>query len=99
MRLQSDPTVAYGLGKPLPELDAVAGDIERDTPWNTYTREGLPPTPIGNPGAHALSVIFSARRTDAAGRPYLYFLHGLNGDFRPNLTLEDHNRDVEAYLR
>ena len=99
MRLQSDPTVAYGLGKPLPELDAVAGDIRRDTPWNTYTRAGLPPTPIGNPGAHALSVVFSARRTDAAGRPYLYFLHGLNGDFRPNLTLENHNRDVEAYLR
>ncbi len=99
MRLQSDPTVAYGLGKPLPDLDAAAGDIRRDTPWNTYTRAGLPPTPIGNPGAHALSVIFSAERTDAAGRPYLYFLHGPNGDFRPNLTLEDHNRDVEAYLR
>ncbi len=99
MLLQSDPTVAYGLGKPLPELDAVAGDIRRDTPWNTYTRAGLPPTPIGNPGAHALSVIFQAERTDRAGEPYLYFLHGLDGNFRPNLTLEDHNRDVATYLR
>jgi UPF0755 protein len=99
MRLQSDPTVAYGLGKRLPELDAVAGDLDRDTPWNTYTRAGLPRTPIGNPGGHALRVIFEAERTDAAGEPYLYFLHAPNGEFRPNLTLEAHNRDVEAYLK
>ena len=99
VRLQSDPTVAYGLNKPLPELDAVAGDLRRDTPWNTYTRAGLPPTPIGNPGRDALSVIFRAERTDVAGRPYLYFLHGLDGSFRPNLTLEAHNSDVETYLR
>lgn len=99
MRLQSDPTVAYGLGKRLPELDALAGDIDRDTPWNTYTRAGLPRTPIGNPGGHALSVIFQAQRTDAEGQPYLYFLHGNDGIFRPNLTLENHNRDVETYLR
>ncbi len=99
MLLQSDPTVAYGLGKPLPKLDAVAGDLRQDTPWNTYTRAGLPPTPIGNPGERALSVIFQARRTDAAGEPYLYFLHAPGGNFRPNLTLEDHNRDVAAYLK
>ena len=99
MLLQSDPTVAYGLGKPLPKLDAVAGDLKRDTPWNTYTRTGLPPTPIGNPGARALSVIFQAQRTDAAGELYLYFLHAPGGAFRPNLTLEGHNRDVATYLR
>ena len=99
MLLQSDPTVAYGLGKRLPELDAVAGDLDQDTPWNTYTRTGLPRTPIGNPGARALEVIFAAQRTDAAGEPYLYFLHGPGGEFRPNLTLDDHNRDVAAYLR
>ena len=99
MLLQSDPTVAYGLGKRLPDLDAVAGDLERDTPWNTYTRAGLPKTPIGNPGERALSVIFQAKRTNAAGQPYLYFLHAPGGEFRPNLTLEDHNRDVATYLR
>lgn len=99
MRLQSDPTVAYGLNKRLPDLDPLAGDMTRDTPWNTYTRSGLPPTPIGNPGRQALEVIFQAQRTDAAGEPYLYFLHGNDGSFQPNLTLEDHNQDVETYLQ
>jgi UPF0755 protein len=99
MRLQSDPTVAYGLGKRLPDLDAASGDLRQDTPWNTYTRAGLPRGPIGNPGHHALQVIFQAQRRDASGAPYLYFLHGLDGSFRPNLTLDDHNRDVEAFLR
>ena len=99
MLLQSDPTVAYGLGKRLPELDAVAGDLRRDTPWNTYTRAGLPRTPIGNPGANALLVIFQAQRVNAEGQPYLYFLHAPGGEFRPNLTLEGHNRDVATYLR
>ena len=99
MLLQSDPTVAYGLGKRLPDLDAVAGDLKRDTPWNTYTRAGLPRTPIGNPGARALQVIFQAQRTDAEGQPYLYFLHAPGGEFRPNLTLEAHNRDVATYLK
>ena len=99
MLLQSDPTVAYGLGKRLPDLDAVAGDLKQDTPWNTYTRAGLPRTPIGNPGARALQVIFQAQRTNAQGQPYLYFLHAPGGEFRPNLTLEGHNRDVAAYLK
>jgi UPF0755 protein len=99
MPLQSDPTVAYGLGKRLPELSALEGDLQRDHPWNTYTRTGLPVGPIGNPGEHALEVIFHAQRTNEDGEPYLYFLHGLGGEFRPNLTLEDHNRDVETFLR
>ena len=99
MRLQSDPTVAYGLNKRLPDLDPLAGDMTRDTPWNTYTRSGLPPTPIGNPGRQALEVVFQAQRTDATGEPYLYFLHGNDGSFQPNLTLEDHNQDVETYLQ
>jgi len=48
MRLQSDPTAAYGIGKTLPQL--VADDLDQDTPWNTYTRNGLPQSPINNPG-------------------------------------------------
>jgi UPF0755 protein len=57
MPLQSDPTVAYGLGKDLPELDVLAGDFEQDHPWNTYTRPSLPQGPIGNPGREALESV------------------------------------------
>ena len=102
MLLQSDPTVAYGLGKTLPELDAVAGDMQADHPWNTYLYAGLPPGPISNPGRDALLSVFNPVRQTEAGEPYLYFLHGFdNGDiiFRPNTTLEAHNADVETYLR
>lgn len=102
MLLQSDPTVAYGLGKPLPELDAVAGDLRKDHPWNTYTRPGLPRGPISNPGRAALRSILEPKRLDEQGRPYLYFLHGTDeGEpvFRPNVELEGHNRDVARYLR
>lgn len=102
MPLQSDPTVAYGLGKALPELDAVAGDLRQDTPYNTYTRAGLPPGPIGNPGTHALRAVLEPVRHDAGGEPYLYFLHGTDGGtpvFRPNTDLADHNRDVQRFLR
>lgn len=99
MPLQSDPTVAYGLNKRLPELSALDGDLQRDHPWNTYTRSGLPAGPIGNPGRHALEVVFNAQRTDENGEPYLFFLHGNGGEFRPNLTLEGHNRDIERFLR
>ena len=99
MRLQSDPTVAYGLGKPMTELDAPAGDFDVDQPWNTYLRAGLPPTPISNPGQAALLAVLNPQRDNPAGAPYLYFLHDRNLVFRPNLTLEDHQRDVQDYLR
>jgi UPF0755 protein len=102
MPLQSDPTVAYGLGKDLPELDRPAGDFETDHPWNTYTRPGLPVAPIGNPGAAALAAVLTPTRTDESGRAWLYFLHGVDGDapvFRPNLDFDEHLRDVNRYLR
>ncbi|MCA9837401.1 MAG: endolytic transglycosylase MltG [Trueperaceae bacterium] len=102
MALQSDPTVAYGLGKDLPELNAPAGDFEVDHPWNTYTRAGLPESPISNPGSEALEAILNPVRQTADGQDYLYFLHGFDGDqkvFRPNTNLADHNRDVSRYLR
>jgi UPF0755 protein len=102
MLLQSDPTVAYGLGKQLPELSAVAGDLQVDTPWNTYTRAGLPVGPIGNPGREALLAVLSPERYTSDGALYLYFLHGTDAGvpvFRPNTNLPAHNRDVETYLR
>lgn len=102
MPLQSDPTVAYGLKKDLPELNAPAGDFEIDHPWNTYTRAGLPAGPISNPGSDALNAVLHPQRQNENGQDYLYFLHGFDGDqkvFRPNISLADHNRDVERYLR
>ena len=102
MRLQSDPTVAYGLGKSLPELSAVAGDLQRDHDWNTYTRHGLPVGPIANPGRAALETVLNPDRYTAAGEPWRFFLHGFeDGEkvFRPNVTYEAHLSDVNRFLR
>ncbi|MEX2503014.1 MAG: endolytic transglycosylase MltG [Trueperaceae bacterium] len=102
MLLQSDPTVAYGLGKTLPELDFPGGDFDVDHPWNTYTRSGLPRGPIGSPGSDALAAVLAPDRTAPSGEPWMYFLHGRDADadvFRPNTTFEDHVRDVNRYLR
>lgn len=102
MALQSDPTVAYGLGKRLPELDPLAGDMRKDHPWNTYTRPGLPHGPISNPGRAALRSILSPARSNPQGDDFLYFLHGAtDGEpvFRLNTDLDGHNRDVARYLR
>ncbi len=102
MPLQSDPTVAYGLAKDLPQLDFPGGDFDIDHPWNTYTRNGLPVGPIGNPGRAALESVLTPQRTDGLGRPWLYFLHGRDDAgpvFRPNLDFESHLRDVAQFLR
>ena len=99
MPLQSDPTVAYGLGKRLPELDRGAGDFEAEHPWNTYVFAGMPPSPIGNPGQAALQAVLSPQRVNADDEPYFYFLHGRGGEFRPNVTFEAHNRDIQEFLR
>ena len=100
MRLQSDPTAAYGVGKTLPQL--VADDLDQDTPWNTYTRNGLPQTPINNPGREALQAVLEPIQVNEQGERYLYFLHGVDEGqpvFRPNTNLEAHNQDVQRYLR
>ena len=99
MRLQSDPTVAYGLNKRMPELNFAAGDFSQDHPWNTYTRGGLPQGPISNPGRAALRAVLAPERYNSQGERYYYFLHGRDGSFVPNLTFQDHQRDVAIYLR
>lgn len=99
MPLQSDPTVAFGLGKALPELDFAGGDFDVDHAWNTYTRVGLPAGPVGNPGAAALAAVLAPQRRDADGRKWLYFLHGRDGTFYPNLDYESHLRDAARFLR
>ncbi|WP_221089596.1 endolytic transglycosylase MltG [Deinococcus aquaedulcis] len=97
MTLGSDPTVAYGLGKDLPELDRPAGDFKRDTPYNTYTRAGLPAGPINNPGQAALLAVLNPQRTLQDGREALYFLHGRNRKIYVNHSFAEHNRDIARY--
>jgi UPF0755 protein len=102
MPLQSDPTVAYGLNKDLPELSARNGDLKEDHGWNTYTRPGLPEGPIGNPGHAALQAVLHPQRLNDEGVPWLYFLHGSDDGqpvFRPNTSYDAHLRDIELYLR
>ncbi|MDQ3230122.1 MAG: endolytic transglycosylase MltG [Pseudomonadota bacterium] len=95
MLLQTDPTVIYGMGS------AYAGNIRRqdlqtDTPYNTYTRAGLPPTPIAMPGADALNAA-----TNPAAGDTLYFVAVGDGSGRHLFasTLERHNANVRAYVQ
>lgn len=93
MRLQTDPTVVYGLG---PDFD---GRIRRvhlrtDHPWNTYTRHGLPPTPIAMPGPDAL-----AAAAHPADGNELYFVARGDGTHKFSATLAEHNRAVDRYIR
>lgn len=94
MRLQADPTVIYGLG-PAFDGNLRRADLERDTPFNTYTRTGLPPTPIALPGAAALAAAARPAPGDA-----LYFVATGRGDgsHRFSSTLAEHNRAVQAFL-
>ncbi|WP_309573221.1 endolytic transglycosylase MltG [Deinococcus sp.] len=95
--LGSDPTVAYGLGKNLPELDRSAGDFKKDTPYSTYTRQGLPAGPINSPGKAALQSVLSPVLTMTDGRSALYFVHGLDGKIHVNHDYPAHLRDVARY--
>jgi len=91
MMLQTDPTVIYGLG------DKFDGNLRRkdllaDTPWNTYTRAGLPPTPIAMPGKAALLAAAQPASSKA-----LYFVAKGDGSSQFSDTLEAHNRAVAKY--
>jgi len=93
MKLQTDPTVIYGMG------DSYKGDIRfrdlrKDTPYNTYTRFGLPPTPIAMPGEDAILAVLHP----AAGKE-LYFVAIGDGNHHFSSTLEEHNRAVDRYQR
>jgi UPF0755 protein len=94
MRLQSDPTVIYGLGVSY-DGSIHTRDLTQDTPYNTYTREGLPPTPIALPGREALLASVQPAQTGA-----LYFVASGLGDGAHHFsdTLEEHNSAVQTYL-
>lgn len=94
MRLQTDPSVIYGLGEAF-DGDLRRADLMRDTPYNTYTRGGLPPTPIALPGRAALQAAVRPAATDA-----LYFVATGIGDGRHRFaaTLSQHNDNVARYI-
>lgn len=93
MRLQTDPTVIYGLGTAF-DGRLRRRDLDTDHPWNTYTRAGLPPTPIAIPGRDSLQAAVRPAKTD-----YLYFVSRGDGTSVFSRTLEDHNRAVDRYQR
>ena len=91
MRLQTDPTVIYGIGK------AYTGNIKRihlktDTPYNTYTRHGLPPTPISLVGREAIVAALNPEPGNA-----LYFVAKGDGSHYFSDTLQQHNKAVRKY--
>ncbi len=92
MRLQSDPTVIYGL--PAFDGNLTRGDLRRKTPYNTYLIPGLPPGPICNPGRAALAAVLHPADSDA-----LYFVSRNDGTHQFSRTLGEHNRAVRLYQR
>jgi UPF0755 protein len=93
MRLQTDPTVIYGLGERF-DGNLRKVDLQTDTPYNTYTRAGLPPTPIAMPSEAAIQAALNPARTDA-----LYFVASGNGTHVFSNNLDAHNRAVNRYQR
>ena len=93
MLLQTDPTVIYGLGDKF-DGNLRKVDLLTDTPYNTYTRAGLPPTPISLPGMASIQAALNPPATD-----YLYFVARGDGTSVFSKTLEEHNRAVNKYQR
>jgi UPF0755 protein len=93
MLLQTDPTVIYGMGEKY-EGKIRKKDLETDTPYNTYVRAGLPPTPIALPGVQSLQAALAPARTDA-----LYFVSRGDGTSKFSGNLTDHNKAVNKYQR
>jgi UPF0755 protein len=93
MRLQTDPTVIYGLGERF-DGNLRKHDLETDSPYNTYVRLGLPPTPIALPSQASLDVVVNPPPT-----PYLYFVSRGDGTSQFSASLIEHNRAVSKYQR
>lgn len=92
MRLQSDPTVVYGLDDFQGPL--TRSDLKRETPYNTYVIKGIPPGPICNPGRAALSAVL-----EPAEAPYLYFVSKNDGTHYFSKTIQEHNQAVRKYQK
>ena len=94
MRLQSDPTVIYGMGLRY-DGDIRTRDLAADTPYNTYTRAGLPPTPIALPGKDSILAVV---QPDETGALYFVAVGDGSGAHYFSRTLEEHNDAVKRYL-
>jgi len=96
MRLQTDPTVIYGVLRTQEDFDGnlTRAHLRTDTPWNTYTRAGLPPTPIALPGAAAIEAVIAPEATDA-----LFFVARGDGSHAFSSSLAAHNAAVARYQR
>jgi len=94
MRLQADPTVIYGMGERY-DGDIRSADLRTDGPYNTYTRAGLPPTPIALPGTAAIRATAHPEKTEA-----IYFVASTKDDGSHvfSATLEQHNAAVASYV-
>jgi UPF0755 protein len=93
MLLQTDPTVIYGLGDKF-DGNLRKRDLQTDTPYNTYTRSGLPPTPIAMPGQASLRAALNPAASDV-----LYFVARGDGSSVFSRTLDEHNQAVNKYQR
>ena len=93
MKLQTDPSVIYGMGEKF-NGRLRRNDLEADTPWNTYTRVGLPPTPISMPGLSSLRAVMHPE-----GGDMLYFVARGDGTSVFSRTLSEHNQAVNRYQR
>jgi UPF0755 protein len=92
MPLQADASVEYILDKPLKEL--TPEDLRVDSPYNTYTNRGLPPTPIGNPGHVAIEAVLDPIVSD-----YVFYITGNDGTFHYARTYDEHLDNIDKYLR
>jgi len=94
MRLQTDPTVIYGIteGRGILGRGIRASELRAQTPWNTYVIDGLPPTPIANPGRAAIEAAVNPDDT-----PLLFFVADGTGGHAFAETLEEHNRNVARW--
>jgi UPF0755 protein len=94
MKLQTDPTVIYGLGESF-DGNLTRKHLQTDTPYNTYTRRGLPPTPIGMPSAGSLH---AAAHPDNGDTVYFVATGEPDGSHVFSRTLDEHNAAVAAYI-
>jgi len=92
MALQADASMEYVLDKPLGSLNPE--DLERDTPYNTYLYNGLPPTPIGNPGLNAIDAVIHPIESD-----YYFYITGRDGNFYYAKNFDQHRENIARHLR